>query len=119
VVVGAGAAAAPVIPQGGAVALVDANGRDGFADRTPARAMNSAPIAVLPAQKGGATHYLPVGGMHAIKAEAHTWHREVLLLTYIPISRKRLSGLQAMPTTPPMCPPSRFPERRWLISKRL
>ena len=29
------------------------------------------PVAVLPVQKEGATHYLPVGRVHAVKAEAH------------------------------------------------
>jgi diguanylate cyclase len=29
------------------------------------------PIAVLPVQKEGATHYLPIGRVHAVKAEAH------------------------------------------------
>jgi DNA-binding LytR/AlgR family response regulator len=28
-------------------------------------------VAVLPVQKEGATHYLPVGRVHAVKAEAH------------------------------------------------
>ena len=28
-------------------------------------------IAVLPVQKEGATHYLPIGRIHAVKAEAH------------------------------------------------
>jgi DNA-binding LytR/AlgR family response regulator len=29
------------------------------------------PAAVIPVQKEGATHYLPVGLVHAVKAEAH------------------------------------------------
>jgi diguanylate cyclase len=29
------------------------------------------PAAVIPVQKDGATHYLPVGRVHAVKAEAH------------------------------------------------
>lgn len=29
------------------------------------------PVAVLPVQKEGATHYLPIGRVHAVKAEAH------------------------------------------------
>ena len=29
------------------------------------------PLAVLPVQKEGATHYLPIGRVHAVKAEAH------------------------------------------------
>jgi diguanylate cyclase len=67
-----GAAAAPAISRGRAVAFADADLRDAFAgELQPARALEPAPIAVLPVQKGGATHYLPVGRVHAIKAEAH------------------------------------------------
>jgi NO-binding membrane sensor protein with MHYT domain len=38
--------------------------------RTPDRLSTHA-AAVLPVQKEGATHYLPVGRVHAVKAEAH------------------------------------------------
>ena len=44
--------------------------------RKPVRAQltaepSSTACAVLPVHKGGATHYLPVGRVHAVKAEAH------------------------------------------------
>jgi len=35
------------------------------------RSPSPRPVAVLPVQKEGATHYLPIGRVHAVKAEAH------------------------------------------------
>jgi hypothetical protein len=37
----------------------------------PGNERNPRPAAVLPVQKEGATHYLPIGRVHAVKAEAH------------------------------------------------
>jgi NO-binding membrane sensor protein with MHYT domain len=68
-VVGGGMAAA--VPQGSAAAFVDAAMLDAFTETTTPRAPDPAPITVLPVQKGGATHYLPVERVHAVKAEAH------------------------------------------------
>jgi diguanylate cyclase len=67
-----GAAAAPAVARGGAVAFIDADVRNALAEPSPAHTLGGAsPVAVIPVQKGGATHYLPVGRVHAVKAEAH------------------------------------------------
>lgn len=67
--IGAGAE----IPRAAATALADAAQRNAFPDtKSPTvRDLNPSANVVLPVQKGGATHYLPIGRVQAVKAEAH------------------------------------------------
>ena len=69
------AAADGLALAGGSALTLPASGKPVHAASAPSAPTGSAaPLkrpAVIPVQKDGATHYLPVGRVHAVKAEAH------------------------------------------------
>ena len=68
----AAASLAPGVPAGpGAMAQMPLSDSGGALRAVSGGRNHPRPVAVLPVQKEGATHYLPVGRVHAVKAEAH------------------------------------------------